>query len=191
MIESLVRLCDEVDEGLKMTAGHDLRLTQSDIQLMKQLCDFLTPFKQITDLVSTNMPNLGIIFLAKKQILKVCTLLREDCSEMEALKKRILARLDHRIQISDTALLAAVLDPSIKKLVLKQVSHDDIKAKLLDASVKLNATDSAAPVDAPPLLPDPDSGTEVHVVDSPCANLSKKQSLIDLLDEDSSGEDAF
>lgn len=123
MISSVLTLWPEMSEALKRNGDREYCLTENDKELLTELKTFLLPFQDLTELVSGEQPHLGLILLV---ISEVNDALRHNSNESESLKRlkdALRERLDDRIKVSDTVRLAALLDPTLRRLVMMQSSN--------------------------------------------------------------------
>lgn len=85
--------------------------------LLSSLKRFLQPFASLTDIVSDATNSLAVIPLVKGRIAQICQSETEDPAELKQLKSEILARLDHRFQLSESARIASMLNPAVRDLI--------------------------------------------------------------------------
>ena len=89
MCESLKDLFDCTMNMLKISGRLDLMLDDDEHILLNQLVTFLSPFKELTDIVSDATNSLSIIPICKARIIDNCKNNADDVSDIKALKKAI------------------------------------------------------------------------------------------------------
>lgn len=128
MLRSLCQMRKEIDNCLKLIGRFDKCLKGSEWSTVEELTNFLSHFEELTELVSTKVTSLSLIYLVRKEIIDVCSVKPADCEEVAMLKRRVCANVDKRLPLTDAVVLATLLDPSTKGLLDK--SHDE-KAEIL------------------------------------------------------------
>lgn len=122
MIDSILDLQSEVQNALKQVGHAELCLHASEIDMLKQLAQFLKEFESLTELVSTSGPNLSLISLMELKIRKMCKRNPTDEDWLTAVKSKISANVGRRLTSNDAAKVQRILDPGTKGLVSKDVS---------------------------------------------------------------------
>lgn len=130
MIESMLTMWRELNEALKRNGDRDYCLSDEDKASLVELKNFLTPFKELTDLVSSEHPHLGFIILIVNEIRDACAINESDSESLQLLKQAIQINIDRRISISDAAKIAGILDPSLKKVARACSTDDELKTLL-------------------------------------------------------------
>jgi hypothetical protein len=120
MVESIVQLQREVQNALKRSGHLNMCLQEDEVDFLSQLVEFLTPFKNFTDLFSFTMPSLSIIPMMKIKIKKNCTIKPTEDPKITAIKRMVLAKLDQRFPITPNIQLHQLLDPATKSLLPRQ-----------------------------------------------------------------------
>ena len=166
-------------EALKRTGNVDLLFTIFERNLMKELRDFLKPFKSYTDAVSGCEAHLSLRYMIKHHILKVATTTAQDHSTIKALKLKIRNNLERRFPISTSVQIACLLEPGMKDS-LDMVEQE--KIKLLQ-----DAIDLLPEIEVPDLdlsASDPLESTEQLELSEEESNLQKKRRLLEIFEED-------
>ena len=117
MLESILQLHREVDNALEHSGQKELCLHTDEIDFLKELVAFLTPFKEFTDLFSSTIPNLAMIPLMKRRIKQICATKVIDDPKLTKIKKEVLAKVDCRFPDSEQIKLHQLLDPDTKDLI--------------------------------------------------------------------------
>jgi len=68
MISSIIDLWTAFNEALKVNGDRDLCLSEDDRLILMELRQFLKPFQDLTELVSSEQPHLGLIPLIVKEV---------------------------------------------------------------------------------------------------------------------------
>ena len=98
----------------------DMCLDSEDKILLKELKAFMTPFKQLTLLVSEANPNLSTIPLIRRKISLACDKFVSDSAAMKRVKANVLANIEKRIPVGDLVKICVALDPSVRDIILTQ-----------------------------------------------------------------------
>jgi hypothetical protein len=117
MLESILSMLKPVNNALKMTGHYDLCITEDAQETLEELMKYLLCFKDLTELVSSNQPYLGLIPLIKKEITDASQIRAEDCQPIKELKKKILENIDRRLKVSNEVMMACLVDPALKDTV--------------------------------------------------------------------------
>jgi len=117
MIESLLDNEVQVNCALMRTGHRELTISPMERALLQDLRCFLQPFKNLTTMVSGNLPHLGLVTLIRHEIEQICMPGMRDSSSLKALKRCVINNLDNRIPESRLTQLAALLDPSLKDII--------------------------------------------------------------------------
>jgi len=133
MIDSILCLWKEFNEALKVNGDKEHCLTEEDKLLLIELQKFLSPFRDLTELVSAEKPHLALIPLITNEVTDATRRTPTDSAPIIDLKDAVKSRICHRIKITDTVVIATLLDPSMRRLVDR--SHDE-KKMLLCARTK-------------------------------------------------------
>ena len=120
MVESVLDLWDPMNAVLKKMGKTDMCLDSEDKILLKELKAFMTPFKQLTLLVSEANPNLSAIPLIRRKISLACDKLVSDSAAMKRVKANVLANIEKRIPVGDLVKICVALDPSVRDIILTQ-----------------------------------------------------------------------
>jgi hypothetical protein len=125
MISSILDLEVPVDEILKSSGYGDLRLTTEDLDLLKELQQFLSPFQEYTELVSgtktSSHATLAFIPLLKWNMeMRMERIMTGDSSLcIKELAGLIKNSSNKRFRIEDAHIMATLLDLSLKKIWAK------------------------------------------------------------------------
>ncbi len=123
MIENLLDNEVQVNCALLCTGHRELTISPMERALLQDLRCFLQPFKNLTTMVSGNLPHLGLVTLIRHEIEEICTPGMRDSSSLKALKQFLINNLDNRLPASRLTQLAALLDSSLKDII--QLSQDE------------------------------------------------------------------
>lgn len=132
MVESILCLWTEMNEALKSTAGLEYCLSEEDRLVLTELKSFLQPFAELTDLVSSEQPHLGLIPLIVREVKDATKPVVGESDCIRELKVAVGLRLPQRIKVSEPVRIATLLDPSTKHLIAADMSPADIKKLLFD-----------------------------------------------------------
>jgi len=131
MVESIVQLQCEVQNGLKRTGHLAMCLSIDELDFLSQLVDFLKPFKNFTDLFSFTMPRLSIIPMMKLKIQRFCSTNTRYHPMITSIKRAVLANFDRRLPTTATVQLHQLLDSATKDLLSRNEG-----TKILEEAVK-------------------------------------------------------
>jgi len=120
MIESILDLRQPMREVLKKLGKSDMILDKEDFDLLDQLRQFLTPFNDITKLLSENSPNLALIPLIRTSIKKTCQANQHDLPVIKRVKKNVMQHVNERIPVNRLVRISAALDPSVRDIVMSR-----------------------------------------------------------------------
>lgn len=130
MLDSIKQMLDPVQNLLKQIGKRELCFDSDEQDLLQELVLFLKPFDALTKVVSGSCSNsVAILPLIKHKIEKLLLISASDSGVIKQLKTSCGAKLDTRLQMSDTATLACMLDPGVKVMF----SNDDLLDQLLKA----------------------------------------------------------
>lgn len=124
MIESILDLHSAITEALKKIGNYELCLNADDISVLNELRTFLSNFKPLTLLVSECNPNLTLLPLLRKRVMKACEQLFDEfrqCADSPSIiKLKIMVKnaIDKRIKISQLVNLSCCFDPAVRDAVL-------------------------------------------------------------------------
>ncbi len=128
MIDSILTLWNEMNDALKSNGDRDLCLTDDDKIVLAELRQFLKPFGDLTDLVSSEAPHLSLMPLIIREV-KDAAAKQEDSESdvIRLLKDSVLSHVDKRLRTDDVVHVASLLDPSLKTLMVAQITHPEAK----------------------------------------------------------------
>ena len=126
MCESLKDLFDCTMNMLKISGRLDLMLDDDEHILLNQLVTFLSPFKELTDIVSDATNSLSIIPICKARIIDNCKNNADDVSDIKALKKAIKTNIEKRFKLPQTAKVSCMFDPSVHVIFDRQEVMDTL-----------------------------------------------------------------
>ena len=89
MISSMLSLWNEMHKALKRNGDREFSLTENDKTVLKELEQFLTTFKELTDLVSSEAPHLGLIPFIVREVNDATNPSPNDTDEIKFLKSSI------------------------------------------------------------------------------------------------------
>lgn len=128
MIESILDNIDAIDQVLLRSGLSDLRLEKDEKGLLTELRNFLKPFEENTQLVSSSGAFLSLIVLIRQDIKQRSSMAAGNCHpSMLQLKQHISTNVNRRLGINKTVVLATLLDPSTKELASILVTDDQLK----------------------------------------------------------------
>jgi len=128
MLRSIVDNFDALDQVLLRTGLGELRLDDQDKELLEAVRDFLTPFEEYTQLVSSCGSSLSLAVLIRKDLTKQMTAAGNmTLGAIRDLKQNIMQNIDKRFQITHTVLMATLMDPSMKKYVGSLLSDKQLE----------------------------------------------------------------
>ena len=131
MIQSIVDLQREVDNSLKRNGQRELCLHEDELDFLKELIKFLTPFKNFTELFGSTQPTLSVVPIVKMKIRKICKFSPTDDSLIKSIKAAVLANVDKRFPDCERITLHQLLDPQTKNMVPRTTA-----TTLLEGAVK-------------------------------------------------------
>lgn len=103
---------------LHKTNHSDLILTSNDVQQLKELVDFLQHFQVITSIFSGDeYATLNFYLVFRSEVRSLLESEPCDSADMKELKVNMLANLENRFPLSDTIVLASLLDPRFQNLL--------------------------------------------------------------------------
>lgn len=105
----------ECNEALKVNGAFDHCLSEDDKLILIELQRFLQPFQELTELVSSEQPHLGLIPLIIREIIGTTSQESGDNDIIRQIKEAVAHRESHRIKVTEA--VATLLDPSTKDLV--------------------------------------------------------------------------
>ena len=139
MIDSVLCLWTELMEALKRNGDRQYCLSDDDKAVLTELRAFLLPFKDLSDLVSSEQPHLGLVPLIIREIKDVIGHVDGECDAIGHLKDAINAKLNHRFKVTDNMQIATILDPTLKHMVMqvgKFETSDSTKVLLREETLK-------------------------------------------------------
>lgn len=127
MVRSLESSISVINEVLKRIGKSHLVILDDQLDLLKKLCDFLTPFEEITVLLSEEFPGLSTVPLIQKKIKKLCIPIATDIEEIALLKNHVMAKVEKRIPTDGLVMEASLFDPCV---VLLLAEKEEVMAKI-------------------------------------------------------------
>jgi len=129
MIASLLDNMDAVDQVLLRCGLVDLKLQKDEKELLSELKDFLTPFEDYTQLVSSSGASLSLIVLIRNDIMKKTKSDTSDksSSSIKALKKEIAKNVNRHLSVNKTTIFATLIDPSTKTHATSLVTDNELQ----------------------------------------------------------------
>jgi len=138
MIDSVLCLWNEMAAALTRNGDREYCLSENDKDVLLELRHLLKPFHNLTKLVSCQQPTLSLVPLIIKEVRE--TVKRKpdnsDSDVVGELKDALAARVDHRIQITETVQMAALLDPAMKDFVVVEKGEEWVKSALKEKTLK-------------------------------------------------------
>lgn len=144
MIDSILSLWDEANQVLRSIGESEYCLTEDERVLLRELGNFLRPFSDLTDLVSTEQPHLGLIPLIVTEVKDATQLVPGESACVAELKQLVESRLAHRIKVTPAVQLATLLDPSTKHLITADLSTAEMKKLLIEHTKQVITRTEAA-----------------------------------------------
>jgi len=133
MISSVIDLWTEFNETLNVNGDRAFCLSEDDKVILCELQKFLKPFHDLTELVSSEQPHLGLIPLVVKEVQDATKLDPYESEVISTLKTTVNNRLGERIKVTEAVRIATVLDPTMKRLLLADaVVAAELKTVLVD-----------------------------------------------------------
>lgn len=127
MLSSIADNFDPINQVLLRIGLAELRLDDEEKQLLLALRDFLSPFEEYTQMVSSTGSLLSLTVLIRKDITKQTTVTNADLSAVKQLKLNIAKNIDKRFKITYAVLMATLMDPSTKKCVGSLVTEKQLE----------------------------------------------------------------
>ncbi len=117
-------LKDAMNATLKKIGQFQLCLDAEDLELLTELKRFLSPFRDLTRLVSECSPHLSFVPLMVQRIQIMCSGSDEspDSTALKKPKKLVNSAVVKRLAVNKLVKLSCCLNPSVRDAVL---SHDD------------------------------------------------------------------
>ena len=115
MLSSIADNLEPINQVLLRSGLRDLRLDDVEKELLVAVRDFLTPFEEYTNMVSTSGSSLSLLVLIRKDIIKRTKPNNATLNGVKLLKDNIAKNIDKRLKINHTVLMATLMDPSTKK----------------------------------------------------------------------------
>lgn len=103
--------------ALLRTGSRDLQLTVIEKGLLRELRDFLKPFRDLTNAVSGTIAHVGYVTLIRHEIQTICKSVPGESWEMKELKRLVLVNHDRPLPQNDITTLATLLDPGTKQAI--------------------------------------------------------------------------
>ena len=150
MIASIVDNMHAVDQVLLRCGLVDLKLQTDEKELLSELKDFLVPFEEYTQLVSSSAACLSLIVLIRNDIIKKTKPYTTDKSapSIKALKNEIAKNVNRRLRVNDTIITATVMDPSTKAHATSLVTDVQLRPYLDHTSATSDQSTSAVDIKA-------------------------------------------
>lgn len=142
MIESIVNMHSEVQNSLKKIGHAELCLYATELDMLKDLMKFLKEFKSLTELVSSNGPNLSLVSRMELKIRRLCKIYATDDDWLKEIKRKVAANVGKRLSSNDAASIQRILDPDTKRLIDKETSVGLLKEavkKCYDRGIRTTA----------------------------------------------------
>ncbi len=136
MIESALSLWEEMNDALKVNGDRELCMSDDDKIILMELKTFLKPFGDLTDLVSAEAPHLSLIPLVAREVKDAAKALDGEAESIVLLKHTVLANADARLCVSETAKVVALLDPSVKRIIISEIGASEAKNILKQRAFK-------------------------------------------------------
>ncbi|XP_031639538.1 zinc finger BED domain-containing protein DAYSLEEPER-like [Contarinia nasturtii] len=154
---------DIVRKCLEQREEYDLILTRSEIKLLERLADVLDVFNTFTKYIQGNSyPTLNSLILFYVEIKQGLEQIqrRNICEIISKVVDILLKNLDHRFELTDLCVAAAVLDPSTQHLPLidtwlsdKEFSREQLLQRIVtEFKIKLPNTSISIQSDIQPQI---------------------------------------
>jgi len=144
MVDSVLCLWTEMNEALKSNGDREYCLTEDDRIVLRELHKFLQPFAELTELVSSEQPHLGLIPLIIAEVKDVTKHIIGESPSITLLKEGVQQRLPYRIKVTEAVKIATLLDPSSKHVVAADMSPEDVTKLLVENTNQVIARAKAA-----------------------------------------------
>ena len=122
-----------MNDALKSNGDCDLYLTEDDKLVLSDLRLFRKPFGDLTDLVSLETPHLSLMPLIIREVKDAAS--QQVVNESEVitlLKNKVLARIDNRLNTDEIVNVTALMDPSMKNVIIADIGEQNAKQTLSD-----------------------------------------------------------
>lgn len=188
MVDIVIDLWTELNEALKVNGDRDLCLSEDDKLVLRELQRFLKPFHDLTELVSSEQPHLGLIPLIIREVKDASKLDAGDSEIIQQLKQAVADRLPCRIKVTETVQIASLLDPQLKPFMSANVPFADLKQLLVKhtklvhdrlARVSAAAATVGSASTAPTAVPTHNEHRETASTSTVTPPLSKKMKLLE------------
>jgi len=113
MMESIPDNETQVNWALLQTGNRELTISSIEKALLQDLWAILEHVETFTQLVSGNLPHLGLITIIRFEIQQVCKSNERDSAVMKVLKRLVTAKMNSRLPETEMSRLATLLDPSM------------------------------------------------------------------------------
>lgn len=118
MIQSIISIGEKtINAVLNRCGKHDCIITPLEKDLLVDLNKFLSPFNDLTKLVSERDALASLIPLIKSEIRSLCGLSPRDSTAVVALKRNVMKKLDARLPETEAVMVASLMDPDVKEVV--------------------------------------------------------------------------
>ena len=119
MIDSILSLWVEMNESFNANGDRELCLSDDDNIILTELQKSMKPFSNLTNLVNSGERHLSLIPLIVKEVKDAAGTIEVSESEItRQLTDIILENIDRKLSISDTVKEVALLDPSLRKVMI-------------------------------------------------------------------------
>ena len=133
MIESALSLWDKMNDALKANSDRELCFPEDDKIVLMQLYTFLKPFGELTHLVSVEALHLSLLPLITCEITDAAKMHDEgEDDSIVLLKQVVLDKIDTCLSIIETTKVVALLDPSVKRIMVTEIGVPAAKQLLLE-----------------------------------------------------------
>jgi hypothetical protein len=131
------RFADCFQRSTESNGDRDLGLLEDDKIILIELRKALTPFQDLTELVSFEQPLLGSVPLILKEVQDTTKIDPNEADVITTLKAIANNCLSHRIQIAEAVKPGTVLDPTMKHVIQSDTPLSELKTTLMNHRRKL------------------------------------------------------
>lgn len=130
MLESYLKSMKGVKELLE-ERGESYRIDDIDEKLLRELCEFLKPFKECSDSLSGDTyPTIHLVAPWFHKLRNHVNIQQADSTEMRILKRHGATFVDEYLKIEDIYYGASMLDPRFRTLKFIQADETAIKERV-------------------------------------------------------------
>jgi hypothetical protein len=120
MVQSIIDVGEKVINSVLQRCGHheyEYTITPLEKDILLDLNKFLSPFSDLTKLVSDRAAMASLIPIIKNEIRSSCATNQRDSRVLASLKAKVLNKLDFRLSESESIKIASLMDPDVKEIM--------------------------------------------------------------------------